>query len=173
MRTSDIVKTALGAACIAVLAPVGFDIGTIPISLATLAVYIVACTLGKYRAAVATLIYIAIGAVGLPVFSGFSGGVGRLVGPTGGFLMGYIPMAFVIGVLVDLAKDKVWMYPVSMVVGTLLCYGFGCGWYMIYSGCTFVAALTVCVVPFIIVDSVKIALASFLGFNVRKTVDRL
>lgn len=173
ITASDLVKTALGAALLVVLAPISFPVGVVPVSLATLAVYTVASALGKYKASVGVLIYLVLGAIGMPVFSGFNAGAGQIVSPTGGFIAGYIICAFIVGTIVDLAPNRIWIYPVSMVAGTIPCYALGTLWYMHLTGLGFDSALGVCVVPFLIFDVMKIAVATFVGYNVRKTLERL
>jgi biotin transport system substrate-specific component len=120
----------------------------------------------------AVLLYILIGLVGLPVFSGFEGGAQKLVGPTGGFLIGYIPCALIIGLLVDKLEKKIWIYPVVMVLGTAVLYAFGTAWFMISLKYTLAAALMACVVPFLIFDAVKIVLASVVSPILRKTLKK-
>ncbi len=173
ITTSDIVKTALGAAAICVLSTFSLHLGPVPITLATLGVYLVAAVLGKYRATVAVLVYVLLGAIGLPVFAGFMGGISRLLWSGGGFIIGYIPCAFITGLIIDLADEKRLIYPVAMIVGTLFCYGLGTLWYMFIMKTSFTLALSECVVPFLIVDAVKIAVATFASYSIRMTVKRL
>ncbi len=172
-KTSDLIKIALGAAVMCVLAPVSFPVGTVSVSLATLGVYIVAAVFGKYRAAISMLIYASLGAVGLPVFSGFSGGISRLLWSGGGFIVGYIPCAFITGLIIDLLENKKIAYPLGMAAGTVLCYACGALWYMFIMKASFGSALSVCVVPFLIFDAVKITIASFAAYSIRSTVKRL
>ena len=89
------------AAVICVLGPLSVPIGPVPISLTNFAIYITMYVLDAKRGTIAYLIYMLIGLAGLPVFSGFSGGAGKLFGPTGGYIIGFLPMAFVIGVVID------------------------------------------------------------------------
>lgn len=172
-KTSNLIKIALGAAIMCVLAPISFPMGTVPVSLATLGVYIVASVFGKYRAAFSMLIYVALGVVGLPVFSGFSGGISRLLWSGGGFIVGYIPCAFVAGLVIDLMENKKLSYPLGMIAGTVLCYLCGTLWYMFIMKTSIGPALAVCVVPFLIFDAVKIAVASFAAYSIRSTVKKL
>ncbi len=171
--TADIVKIALGAAVMCVLSAMGLQIGAVPITLATLGVYLVAAVFGKYRATVSVIIYILLGIIGLPVFAGFAGGISRILWSGGGFIIGYIPCAFVTGLIIDAAQEKRLVYPVAMIAGTLFCYGCGTLWYAFLMNTTFTAALSVCVVPFLIVDAVKIVIATFVAYSIRQTVNRL
>jgi biotin transport system substrate-specific component len=172
MKIRNMVFTALFAAVICVVSPFKIPIGAVPITLATFAIYIAASVLNWKYGTLAVLLYILIGLVGLPVFSGFEGGAQKLVGPTGGFLIGYIPCALIIGLLVDKLEKKIWIYPVVMVLGTAVLYAFGTAWFMISLKYTLAAALMACVVPFLIFDAVKIVLASVVSPILRKTLKK-
>lgn len=172
-KTSDLIKVALGAAIMCVLAPVSFPVGAVPVSLATLGVYLVAAVLGKFKASVSVLVYVGLGMLGLPVFSGFTGGIARILWSGGGFIIGYVPCAFITGLIIDLMEEKRLAYPLGMLAGTVLCYACGVLWYMFLMNATFTSALTVCVVPFLIFDTLKITAASFIGYSIRNTVKKL
>ncbi len=162
---------ALFTALICVIAPFSVNIGPIPISLATLAVYIAASVCGWKSGTVSVAAYLVLGAVGLPVFSGFVGGFERLVGPTGGYLIGYIPCALVTGLFADMArKHRVVTNIAGMILGTVVLYAFGTAWYMLVSGNTVSHSLAVCVVPFIAGDSIKIAAAAVVSDVIRNRV---
>jgi biotin transport system substrate-specific component len=151
--------TALFAAVMCLLCPWSIPIGIIPVSLGTFAVLITAGTIGSKRGTVAVLIYLLLGMAGLPVFSGMRGGAGVLLGPTGGYLIGYLLTAFVVG----LAKNKkIWWFPILSVLGVALCYLCGTLWYMVSAGRTFLGALKLCVIPFLPYDAAKIVLATLL-----------
>ena len=110
MKTKDMVLTGVFAAVICVFAPFTIPIGAVPISLATFAVYLAAAVLGTKKGTLAVLIYILIGMAGVPVFSGFAGGIGKILGVTGGYIIGYIPCAFAIGVFTERfgGKNGLW-----------------------------------------------------------------
>ena len=100
----------------------------------------------------AMVAYIFMGAIGLPVFAGFMGGIGVLMNSTGGYLLGYIPVAL----LTSIARNKKWfLTTIAMLLGLLLCYVFGTGWFMIVSQNNLVASLAYCVVPFVLPDLEK------------------
>lgn len=172
MKIRNMVFTALFAAIICVIAPFKIPIGAVPITLATFAIYVAASVLNWKYGTLAIIVYILIGLVGLPVFAGFEGGVHKLVGPTGGFIIGYIPCALLIGLLVDKYENKKWLYPIAMLLGTAVLYVFGTVWFMISLKYTLAAALTACVVPFLIFDAVKIILASVLAPLLRKALKK-
>jgi biotin transport system substrate-specific component len=172
MKIRNMVFTALFAAVICAVAPFKIPVGAVPITLATFAIYIAASVLNWKYGTLSVLIYILIGLVGLPVFSGFEGGLQKLAGPTGGFLIGYIPCALIIGLIVDRFEIKVWVYPAAMVLGTAVLYAFGTAWFMISLNYTLAAALMACVVPFLIGDAVKIVLASVISPMLRKALKK-
>lgn len=165
--------TAIGifAAFMCIAAPWTVPVGPIPITLATFAVYLASSVLGWKRGGTAVAIYLLLGFIGLPVFSGFAGGVQRLVGATGGYLMGYIPMAVMTGAFVDKFK-RAWAFPVGMILGTAVLYTFGTAWYCVLTGVELIPAIMGCVVPFLLGDGIKIAAAAALGVKLRAVADR-
>ena len=164
MKVKKITLIGLLAACLCILAPVSFPIGVIPISLATFAIYIIASLLVWHNTILVILVYIVIGAVGLPVFSGFRGGFSILLGYTGGYIFGYILMGLAISLLLKNNKNKLWMYPIAMLVGTIFCCLFGSIWYMVESNNNLASTLVVAVVPFILPDLIKIVVASYVTY---------
>lgn len=158
---------AIFAAVICIAAPFSVNIGSlVPISLATLAIYIVSGMLDTKNSLAAVAVYILLGAVGLPVFSGFSGGVQKLLGVTGGYIIGYLPLALIVSLMTCIINKK-YIYPVSMLVGTAVLYLIGTVWFIIETKTAVGAALMSCVVPFIPGDLVKIAAASVLCINLK------
>lgn len=151
---------AILAAIICVIAPFALPAGAIPITLASFIIFVVsACTDLKFSIP-AIFIYILLGAIGLPVFSGFSGGLQTVTGVTGGYIIGYIPCALLVGLLCSRYGGKKFIFPLSMFTGTLLCYFCGAAWYILQTKCSFGTAMAVCVLPFILGDIIKIAAAS-------------
>ena len=164
------VYAAVFAAVLCVISPFVIPIGPIPLSLATFAVYLAAAALDWKYAALAVLLYVLIGLAGVPVFSNFSGGFQKLVGPTGGFLIGYILCAVTTGLLLKKREQKRWLYPVAMVAGTVVLYLFGTVWFMILMQATLSKALLLCVIPFLPGDAFKIILASVIAPQLRKVL---
>ncbi len=177
MKVRDITFIGVAAAIICIFAPMSVQIGPIPITLATFAIYFTAATLGAYRGTIAVSIYILLGMIGLPVFSNYTGGLQKIAGATGGYIIGYIPLALIIGLFADKIQiaykkeDGKWnprsvlavaKYPVGMLLGTAVLYVFGTAWYCFVSGNTLAVALTYCVIPFLGVDLIKIVAASAL-----------
>lgn len=171
----DMVFTALFAAIICVAAPFSISVGPIPISLATFAIYLTGAILGGKRGMVATIVYIMLGAVGLPVFSGFRGGLGVLFGMTGGYIIGYIPLVLITGIFAEMNTKKINRAVVTfigMILATAALYTFGTIWFMIVSGNDLATALTACALPFIPGDAIKIACVTAVSVSLRAKLNR-
>lgn len=173
-KLANLVSCALFAAIICVLAPWSIPL-TVPITAATFAVYVSGGVLGVKRAWVSVLLYIVIGAVGVPVFSNFRGGISALVGPTGGYIIGYLPCVLICAAFADLAfRHKLGYVPSALifaagaVVGTAVLYAAGTTWYIIMTKTALPAAISACVIPFLPGDALKIAASAVLFFPLRK-----
>ncbi|HJJ29920.1 MAG TPA: biotin transporter BioY [Methanocorpusculum sp.] len=138
----------------------------VPFTLQTLFVLLAASVMKKY-AVIPAALYVLFGTLGLPLFHNGTAGIGILLGPTGGFLIGFILMAFIAGLF--FSKKTVSMDIVGLVLATLVCYFCGVGWFMISSGATLWAALFACVIPFIIGDIIKITAAELVTIRLRKS----
>lgn len=167
-----IAQSALLAAVMCILAPIALPIGPIPITLGTFAVMLSGVILDGRQSGAALLIYLCLGAIGLPVYSGGGSGVGVLAGPTGGYLWSFLPMAVLISLLSGRARAKASAeIAASMgacVAGTLLCYLVGTWQFTQVAGMDWTHALSVCVYPFIPFDLGKALAASVLGVQVRR-----
>lgn len=159
--------TAVGAAVLAVVSPFAIPVGPIPISLCTLMICLIAYVLGWRRGTMCVLVYLLLGAVGMPVFSGFSGGLGKILGPTGGYMVGYLPLAAITGLAAERAPERRGIQLLAMVLATALLYGLGTLWYCAQAGTDFMGAVAVCVLPFLPGDGVKIAAVLALGPELR------
>lgn len=164
---------ALFAAITAVLSQLVLPIGPVPISMSTLAVFLAGGLLGARDGAISQLIYLLIGAVGVPVFSGFSGGLGKLTGPTGGYIIGYIFMALVIGLIVPHCGNKLRCLIPTFTLGLAICYAFGTLWYIVLTHTGIGAAMAACVVPFLPGDAVKIILSAFLTVKLSRQIQKI
>lgn len=164
--------TALMTAVICILAPLSIPIGPVPISLTNLAIYFTMYILDTKRGTVALIIYLLLGLAGLPIFSGFAGGPQKLFGPTGGYIIGFIPMAIITGLAVDRFYKKRILCIAVMEASTWICYLFGSAWLMVSMKITFKAALMAGVIPFIIIDLVKMILAGIFGPVLRERLLR-
>lgn len=171
MRLQRNVITALLAAALCVMAPFAVPLGPVPITLATLGVYLAAGLLDPLRSSAAVGLYLLLGGFGVPVFAGFSGGVQHLTGPTAGFLWGYLLCAAVSGLLCRYGHPR--LTPLWLAIGTLLLYAMGTVWYATSCNVSFGGALLVCVAPCLLGDGVKIAVATVLIRALRGRVDRL
>lgn len=177
MQTSKIkimTMMSLMTAILCILGPITMPIpiSPVPISLVTLIIYLSVYILGMKRGTISCLLYLLIGFVGLPVFSGFTGGVGRLLGPTGGYMIGYAFMAVISGFFIERWITKRVLHMVGMVLGTIICYLFGTIWLSMQAGMSFSVALGAGVVPFLIGDSLKIIMAVSIGPLIRKRLKR-
>ena len=160
---------AVMAALICVAGPLSIAIGPIPLSLASFAVYLAGAILGWKKGTLAVAIYLLIGLVGVPVFSGFSGGFQKLAGVTGGYLIGYLPCALITGLGAGEEKPR-WLLPLRMVLGTVALYAIGTAWFMIQTKNTLAASMGMCVIPFLPGDAVKIIAATLIAMPVGKAV---
>ena len=173
-KTYDIVYIAVFAVIMAICSWISIP-AAVPFTLQTFGVFIAAGVLGGKRGTLSVLVFILLGAGGIPVFANFSGGIGVLVGPTGGYIIGFLFSALVMWAMEKLPGKKSIMQIVSMVVGLVVCYAFGTAWFMVVYGKAngpvgLVTALGWCVFPFIIPDLIKIALAYVLSRKLRKYV---
>ncbi len=165
-----LIVTAIFAALLCVTAPLSIPAGVAPISLATFTIYVAAAVLGKKRAPAAVLVYILLGALGVPVFAGFRGGFQVVAGVTGGYIAGYLPCAFVTGLFAERFGGKRLWCAVGMALGTLCCYALGTVWYSLAASVPFGAALAGCVLPYLPGDAVKIAAATVISALLRPVV---
>ncbi|MFA9377636.1 MAG: biotin transporter BioY [Lachnotalea sp.] len=140
----------------------------VPISFTNLAIYITVFILGWKRGTISYLIYLLIGLVGLPVFSGFTGGPGKLAGPTGGYLIGFIFMAMISGFIIEKFSGKVYMYIIGLILATAIAYLLGTSWLAYQVHLTFWQALMAGVIPYLLGDGIKIAIAVTLGPILKK-----
>lgn len=168
----NMTSCALMAALMCVLCPVSVPIGPIPISLSILVILLTVYVLGTWRALVSYTVYLLLGAVGMPVFSGFQGGLAKLAGPTGGYLAGFWLMILVAGIIVEKGKRNLLLTILGMLVGVAIDYAVGTAWFVFQTESTVVHALDVCVYPFIPFDVAKIVIAVLLGSVVYKGLQR-
>ena len=167
-RVRTMTKIALMAAVLCILGPLSIPIGQVPISLTTLAIYFGVYLLGAKKGTVSVLIYILLGLVGLPVFSGFSGGPAKLFGVTGGYIFGYLFLAAISGCFVEFFEKNYLLQFAGMVLGTAVLYLFGTVWFLFLTKSTVVYAIGACVLPFLPGDLAKIILALIAGPMIRR-----
>lgn len=167
----DICYAGLFAAVIAVMAQISIPMPLgVPMTMQTFAITLAAVVLGSKLSAIATLVYLLLGAVGVPVLANFSGGIDKFVGPTGGFLISFPIMAYIIGLGVEHRDVFKGAFPVAVVVGTVVNYIVGVILFVIVAHSTVSVAVSACVLPFIPTDIIKAVLACVLGLNIRKRI---
>lgn len=163
----------LFAVVIMICSWISLNIGPVPFTLQTFGVFCTLGILGGKRGLFSVITYILLGAVGIPVFAGFSGGIGVLFGTTGGYIIGFIFSALVYWLITAKIKNNLLFRIIGMIAGLIVCYAFGTVWFIIFytkggEAIDLATALSWCVTPFIIPDCVKIALAVLISERVRK-----
>ncbi|MCR5799341.1 MAG: biotin transporter BioY [Lachnospiraceae bacterium] len=156
-------------AIICICGPLSVPIGPIPVSLTPLAIFLTVCIIGKNKGTFATILYLLIGLVGLPVFSGFTGGPGKLLGPTGGYLVSFFLMAYIAGIFIE-KFDNVPLQMLGCLLGLTVSYTIGTIWLSFQASMSIKEALAVAVLPFVIFDLIKIVIAVLLGKAVRSRI---
>jgi len=162
----NMVYCAITAALMAVCAWLSVPLGTVNFTMQTFGVFFALGLLGGRRGTVAILVYLVLGAVGLPVFSGFRGGAAALLDTTGGFLWGFLAAALVYWLLTCLGCGKL----PAMAAGMLVCYSCGVAWFLHIYGGEIWSVVTVCVLPYLVPDAAKIGLALYLSGRLQKAV---
>ena len=165
------VYAALMAALTAAGAYLAIPLGPVPIVLQNLFIMLAGLLLGGRWGLISVAVYLLAGAVGLPVFAGGTGGVGKFVGPTGGYLLGFGAAAYLIGIISESGRGRVTIDVLAMVAGTLIIYAFGVSWLKVVTGISFSKALTVGMLPFLIGDALKIAAAIPIARALRPMMD--
>ncbi len=176
-KTLELTYTALFAALIVICSWISIP-AAVSFTLQTFAVFLAVGLLGGKRGTVSVLVYVLLGAVGLPVFTGFKGGMGALLGTTGGYIIGFIFTALIMWLFEIIFKEryhKPVVLVISMLAGLIVCYAFGTAWFVnVYTRTKepvgIIAALSWCVFPFIIPDILKIALALMLTLKLRRHI---
>lgn len=163
----DIAIIGLVTAVTCILGPLALPIGPVPISLTNLVIYFSLYILGMKKGSISYVVYLLIGLIGVPVFSGYTGGAQKLFGPTGGYLIGFIPMAILAGFVIDRFRKNYLYCMLAMIAGTAICYALGTAWLAYQAGLSLKAALSAGVIPFIPGDLIKMGLAAYLGPQIR------
>ena len=179
MNTKKLVLCAVCAALICVLAPLAIPAGAIPVTLATFAVMLSGILLGGRMGALSAAVYLLLGAVGLPVCAGYVPALPKLLGPTGGYLIGYIPLAFLCGAVYSrwgrncrgIKKYAVML--LGMIAGNAVLYAFGTAWFCILNGVGVIDALSLCVAPFLLGDAMKLAAVMLLAPQLEKAIEKI
>ena len=171
-KTRDIVYMSVFTAMISICSWISIP-ASIPFTLQTMGVFMTVGLLGGKRGTLTVLTYILLGAIGVPVFAGFTGGVSVLLGTTGGYIMGFLLSALLMwGIETIMGRNQI-VLAFSMIAGLIVCYAFGTAWFMmIYTQHSGIIGLStvlgLCVIPFIIPDLIKIGVALFLINRLKK-----
>lgn len=172
LTVRQLALTGLMAAVICILGPwsIQIPISPVPVSLGFLAIYFVTSVMGMKLGTLSVIIYILLGLAGLPVFTGFTGGPGKLFGPTGGYIIGYIFMALICGLFVDKGGNRFLFNLLGMLSGTVVGYLFGTLWLAYQQSIGFVDALFLGVIPYLGFDAVKLIVGMTVGSQLRKSL---
>lgn len=172
--TQDLTAMALMAAVLTLCAWLALPLGPALFTLQTFGIFAALVLLGGRRGTLTILLYLFLGVVGLPVFSGFSAGAGVLLGPTGGYLLGFLALGLVYWGLTARLGQRLAVQVLALLLGLAACYGFGTAWFLLVytggGGATLRSALTLCVVPYVLPDLLKLALALLVARRVGRTL---
>ena len=171
-NTYQYVLAAIGAAIIAILAQVTIPLPLVPITGQTLAIGLVVTILGLRLGTLSVIVYILIGTVGMPVFSGMTGGLGIVVGPTGGYIVGFLPSAILMGLYMKKFGVTIPHAIVANLAGMVVTLAFGTVWLKVIADLTWTAAFMGGVAPFVIVGVIKAVLAAWFGVVVRRRLEK-
>ena len=174
IQTKDAAMIAVCAAVMAVCSWISIP-AAVPFTMQTFGVFLAVGLLGGRNGTLAVVIYLLLGAAGLPVFSGFTGGIGHLFGATGGYIIGFVFSALLMWLMEHLLGRSLKALVASMIAGLLVCYAFGTAWFMVVyardSGSIgLITALSWCVFPYIIPDALKILLAAVMTRRLRPLI---
>lgn len=168
LTTYQMAVTALMAAVMCVLGPLTVPIGAVPISLANFVICLTAWLLGPKFGTLSVAVYLCIGLIGVPVFSGYGAGLAKIAGPTGGYLVGYLLLALIGGLFIEKSNGNPVVSGIGLVLGDAACYVLGTAWFVFQMQCELGYALSVCVYPFIALDLAKIVVSCVVGALLRK-----
>lgn len=169
LTTRDLILCGIFASITAILSQISIPLPftTVPLTMQTFAVGLTGVILGARKGFTSQLIYVLVGAVGLPVFAQMTGGMGIVLGPTGGYILGFPVMAFVIGYFKDKFDSQIAII-FGMILGLLIDYSLGTTMFILITKMTLMQALAYCVIPFIPLDLVKVVFVTILGTTLSK-----
>ena len=165
--------TVFASLCAALMAAGAFlaiPVGPVPIVLQNMFVFLAGLLLGNWWGLASVAVYLLAGAAGLPVFAGGMGGIGRIVGPTGGYLIGYLPAVFIIGTISRKGAERIGYDIVAMILGTIVLYAFGVTWLKTLTSMTWSKTLAAGMFPFLIGDALKIVAAAWIAKALRPII---
>lgn len=182
-KTHALTQIALMTSILCIIGPLAitFPFSPVPVSLTTLILYISVYVIGKRGAVISCALYLLIGVIGIPVFSGFTGGIGKIMGPTGGYLVGYLFLTYISGIFIENVKNKsrrkhsyilYMLQGLGLVFATVVCYFFGGIWLMYQTKSGPATVLMTGAIPFIPGDIAKILIGLFVGATTRKRLHK-
>ena len=169
LKIQDLCLVGLFSAVLAIMAQISFPMPFgVPITMQSFAVALAGIVLGSRNGALSTFIYMLVGLIGLPVFANFTGGWQSLVGPTGGFILSFPIMAYIIGLGTELRSKQKYMYWIGIILGNILNLICGTLMFCVLTKSTLLVGFTTCILPFIPASILKASLASMLGLSIRR-----
>ena len=165
-------KLALSVAIMCILGPIIIPLpfSPVPISITQVGLYLSIYFLGYKLATYSTLIYILMGLIGLPVFSGYSGGLQKLTSPTGGYLIGFIFLTFVSGFFIEKYSSNLCLTILGYTLGNLLCYNLGSIWLSYSTNISIKTAFIIGVIPYVLADIFKVVISILIGTRLKRII---
>ncbi len=170
MKTRDLTLIGVVVAFIVVSAQITIPLGIVPFTLQTMVILTSALVLGAKRGFIATIIYVLLGVIGLPVFAKFNGGINALFMHTGGFIISFPIMAYVAGKCSEMSNNKLMIY-LGCIIGVVINFAVGCGYFMFITKYDLITAMSYTVMPFIVTTIVQIILAVVLSEKLKNVLD--
>ena len=170
LTVKDMAYCAIGAALLSVSAWISIPMPQVSFTMQSFAVFFILGLLGGRRGTISIGIYLFLGFVGLPVFSGFRGGVGVILGVTGGYIWGFLLAGLLYWAVTSLLGKRLHIRLIAMILGMAVCYGCGTAWYLYAYGGSIGPVLATCVVPYLLPDGVKIGLAISLSQRLNRFI---
>lgn len=168
MKTKDLTLCALFSALTAILAQISIPLPSgVPMTLQVLAIILCGVVLGSYKGFIAILVYVLLGAVGLPVFAGFSGGIQHIFGPTGGFIVSFPFMALIVGFISEKTNNYIFIF-IGSLVALSFNYVTGVTVFMVITKSSLMASIAACVIPFVLSDLIKCFVATLVGARLKQ-----
>ncbi len=168
MSTKKITQTALFTAIMIICSQITIPTGIVPFSLSIFAIYFIALSVDRNQAVMAIVIYILLGVVGLPIFAGFGSGVSKIMGPTGGFIVAYPIMAFIVSTITK--SNKILSHIIAITLSTAVCYLLGTVWYSYVLAVDIKTAIITVALPYIPFDILKYIAGYFVAKSVKKVL---
>lgn len=165
-----ITKLSILTSIIALVSPISIYVGVIPFSLSLLIIFIISATFSLKETLIVIFLYLLLGFIGIPVFAGFKNGYEVITNATLGYIIGYIPCAIVINLVSHINKNNILYKLIGMIIGLIICYIFAVIFYMIIYKTNFLYACSLLIVPFIIIDIIKILIASLCSISLNKYI---